>query len=131
MAPREQDPFDHLETLARGTDDLCPDNDFTAAVMANINKTSAESILEKAQRETAELAPTDDFVASVIHSVGQGSRVLPSNDTEWNARIVRSSRFALMVAAAAAVVCLWLSSQAETSFDATILADVAALEVDE
>jgi hypothetical protein len=36
-----------------------------------------------------------------------------------------------MGAAAAAAFCLWLLSQAEMSFDATILEDVAALEVDE
>lgn len=131
MAAREQDPFDRLESLTRGTDELCPTDDFSDAIMAAIASTSAENILEKAQRETAELAPSDDFVASVMQSVGQGSGTRFSQETEWNARVVRFSRFALMGAAAAAAFCLWLSSQAETSYDATILGDVAALEVDE
>ncbi len=131
MAAREQDPFDRLQSLTRGTDELCPTNDFSDAVMAAIHETSAENILEKARRETSALAPTDDFVASVMQSVGQGSGFRPIQETEWNTRVVRFSRFALMGAAAAAAFCLWLSSQAETSYDATILGDVAALEVDE
>ncbi len=131
MAAREQDPFDRLESLTRGTDELCPTPDFSDAVMAAITSTSADNIVEKARRETAELAPSDEFVASIMLSVGQGSGAHPRQETDWNARVVRFSRFALMGAAAAAAFCLWLSSQAESSYDATILGDVAALEVDE
>lgn len=131
MAAREQDSFDRLQSLTRGTDELCPTNDFSDAVMTAIASTSAENILDKARRETAELAPSDQFVASIMQSVGQGSGARPSQETEWNARVVRFSRFALMGAAAAAAFCLWLSSQAESTYDATILGDVAALEVDE
>jgi len=131
MAAPEQHPLDNLESLARGTDELRPTPDFSDAVMAAIADTSAERILEKAQRATATLAPSDDFVAAVMQSVGQGSRSRPGHETEWNARVVRFSRFALLGAAAAAAFGLWLSSQAETRFDTTILGDVAALEVDE
>lgn len=131
MAAREQESLDHLETLMRGTDELQPTDDFTDAVMAAIDATNASSILEKAQRETAELSPTDDFVNAVMQKAEQGRGVRPGQDTEWNARVLRFSRFALVGAAAAAAFCLWLSSQAESRFDATILEDVAALEVDE
>jgi hypothetical protein len=134
MAAPEQDPFARLETLARDTDELRPTNDFSDAVMAALETTSAASILEKAKRETAELAPTDDFVASVMQSVGTAGkqgRGPARGESDWNARVVRFSRFALMGAAAAAGFCLWLSIQAESRFDATILEDVAELEVDE
>lgn len=134
MAAREEKSLESLESLARGTDELCPTNDFTDAVMAAIDAAptnSAASVLDKAQRETAEIKPTDDFVSAVMQNVGQGSKVRPGQDPEWNARVVRFSRFALVTAAAAAAFSLWLSSQAESRFDATILEDVAAVEVGE
>lgn len=131
MAAPEQDPFARLESLARSTDEMRPTNDFSDAVMKSMESNSAARVMEKAQRATAELVPTDDFVTAVMQSVGQGRGVRRTAESEWNARVVRFSRFALMGAAAAAAFCLWLSIQAESSFDATILEDVAALEVDE
>ncbi len=131
MAAHEQDPLDRLETLSRHTDEVAPANDFTDAVMANIESGSSSAVLEDARRQTAELAPTDDFVSAVMQRVGQGSGVRPRPRADWNDRVLRHSRFALVGAAAAAVFCLWLSSQAESRFDATILEDVAELEVDE
>ncbi|HRI63052.1 MAG TPA: hypothetical protein PK156_02410 [Polyangium sp.] len=131
MAAREKEDLDRLETLARGTEDLRPADEFTAALMAKIQDSSAASILENARRQTAELTPNDDFVAAVMHTVGQGSGLRLRPESDWNARIVRHSRFALMGAAVAAAFCLWLSSQAQSRFDATILEDVAELEVDE
>lgn len=131
MAAPEQDPFARLDSLARSTDALRPTNDFSDAVMTAMEVNSAAGVLDKARRETVELVPTDDFVTAVMHSVGQGRGARRTSESEWNARVVRFSRFALMGAAAAAAFCLWLSIQAESSFDATILEDVAALEVDE
>jgi len=131
MAAPEKDPFARLEALARDTDELRPTPDFSEAVMTALDPKPAASILEIAQRQTANLRPTDDFVAAVMQSVGQGREARPVRESEWNARVMRFSRFALMGAAAAAAFCLWLSIQAESSFDATILEDVAALEVDE
>jgi hypothetical protein len=128
MAAREKDPLLDLETLARDTEGLCPTNEFSAAVMAAIEKGSAENVLANAQRETANIAPTDDFVAAVMQSVEQGSRARSRAETGWHAGIVRFSRFALMTAAAAAAFCLWLSNQAESSFDATILEGVASID---
>lgn len=131
MAAPEQDPLARLEMLARDTEELRPTDAFSDAVMATLETTSAASILEKAQRETAKIAPADGFVTAVMQSVGQGSAVRPSQESDWNARVVRFSRFALMGAAAAAGFCLWLSIQAESRFEATIIEDVAELEVDE
>jgi hypothetical protein len=131
MDAPEKELLDRLQTLARGTEDVRPTNDFSDAIMAAIEPKDADDIVEKARNTTAEIAPTDDFVASVMRNIEQtsGNRSIPEND--WNAGILRFSRFALAGAAAAAVLCLWLSSQAESRFDATILEDVAALEVDE
>lgn len=131
MAARKQESLDCLETLARGTEDLRPADTFTDAVMATIEASSANSIVDNARRQTAKIEPSADFVAAVMQTVGQGSGVRLRPESDWNARIVRHSRFALMGAAAAAALCLWLSSQAESRFDAMILEDVAELEVDE
>ena len=134
MAAREQESLDQLATLARGTEDLCPADAFTDAMMATIatvEASSAERILDNARRQTAAIEPNDDFVTAVMQSVGQGSGMRLRPESDWNARIVRHSRFALVGAPAAAALCLWLSSQAEPRFDAPILEDVAALEVDE
>lgn len=131
MAAREQELQNRLESLARGTDELRPASDFTDAVMVAIEASSAATILDNARRQTADIQPSDDFISAVMQSVGQGSGVRPLPQADWNARIVRNSRFALTGAAIAAAFCLWLSSQAESRFDATILQDVAELEVDE
>lgn len=131
MAAREKDPLALLETLSHDTTDLRPTNDFSDAVMAAIENASAENVLARAQRETANIAPTADFVDAVMQSVGQGSGVRPRFDSGWHSGVSRFSRFALVGAAAAAAFCLWLSSQAESSFDAAILEGVAAIEVDE
>jgi hypothetical protein len=131
MNAPEKELLDRLETLARDTDELRPTPDFSDAIMLAIEPKDADAIVDKARNATANLAPTDDFVSAVLQKVAQeqGLRQAPEND--WNARIVRFSRFALAGAAAAAVFCLWLSSQAQSHFDATVLEDVAALEVDE
>jgi hypothetical protein len=128
MAARERQPSVDIEALVRDTNDLRPTNDFSDAVMAAIGKTSAEDVLARAQRATDSIAPTDDFVTAVMQSMGQGSARAESG---WQSGVTRFSRFALMGAAAAAALCLWLSSRAETSFDAAILEGVASIEVDE
>lgn len=131
MDAPEKELLDRLETLARATDELHPTNDFSDAIMLAIEPKNADAIVAKARDATANVAPTDDFVSSVMQKIEQdtGLRAAPEND--WNARVVRFSRFALVGAAAAAAFCLWLSSQAQSHFDATVLEDVAALEVDE
>lgn len=131
MDAPEKELLDRLETLARATEELHPTNDFSEAIMLAIEPKNADAIVDKARDATANVAPTDDFVASVMQKIEQdsGLRSMPEND--WNTRIVRFSRFALAGAAAAAAFCLWLSSQAQSHFDATVLEDVAALEVDE
>lgn len=131
MDAPEKELLDRLETLARATEQLHPTNDFSEAIMLAIEPKNADAIVDKARDATANVAPTDDFVASVMQKIehDSGLRSMPEND--WNARVVRFSRFALAGAAAAAAFCLWLSSQAQSHFDATVLEDVAALEVDE
>jgi hypothetical protein len=131
MARRERDPLANLEALARATDGLRPTNDFVDGVMATVEPASATAVLAKTQRETANLAPSDDFIAAVMQSVGQGRHQRAIPESNWQSGVARFSRFALMSAAAAAAVSLWLSSQAQSSFDAAILEDVASIEVDE
>ena len=131
MAAHELDPLDRLETLSRATEDLRPANDFTDAVMAAVENGSSSIVIEHARRQTQELCPTDDFVSAVMQRAGQDSGVRHRPQSDWNERVLRHSRSALFAAAAAAVFCVWLSSQAESRFDATILEDVAQLEVDE
>jgi len=131
MNAPEKELLDRLETLARDTDEVRPTPDFSDAIMAAIEPKNADATIDKARKATANLAPTDDFVTAVLQKIerDQGLGQAPEND--WNARIVRFSRFALAGAAAAAIFCLWLSSQAQSHFDATVLEDVAAFEVDE
>ncbi len=131
MAEHERDSHRNLEALAQATNDLRPTNDFVEAVMATLKEPSATGVLDKAARETASLEPSDDFVSAVMQSLGQGTAVKPITEPSWQASIVRVSRFALMGAAAAAALALYLSSEAQSSFDAVILSDVASLEVDE
>lgn len=131
MDAPEKELLDRLETLARATDELHPTNDFSDAIMLAIEPKNAETIVANARDATTNIAPTDDFVSSVMQKIEHEKGFRAASDNDWNARVVRFSRFALVGAAAAAAFCLWLSSQAQSHFDATVLEDVAALEVDE
>lgn len=131
MAEHELDPHKSLERLAAATKDLRPSDDFADVVMAALQSPSAAQVLERAAMETASLEPSEDFTNAVMQSVGQGMAGKTITEPSWQAGVVRFSRFALMGAAAAAALALYLSNVAQSSFDAAILSDVASLEVDE
>jgi len=126
MAEHERDPLSNLEALARATDDLRPTDELTEAVIAAIE--APDDQLARITKETSDLAPSDDFVASVMATIGEtsGARRL---EVPLSSGVVRFGRFALLGAAAAAALALWLSRTAENQYDSTVLETVAAVEV--
>ncbi|MDI3282246.1 hypothetical protein [Polyangium sp. 15x6] len=128
MATREQDPLSHLAALAHATEDLRPTDELTEAVLLAIEP--PDDRLARIARETSDLAPSEDFVSSVMAKVGVGaaSGARPA-EPPWSSGVVRFGRFALIGAAAAAVLGLWLSRTAETGYDSAVLESVASIEV--
>lgn len=126
MATREQDPLSHLAALAHATEDLRPTDELTEAVLLAIVPPDAR--LARIARDTSDLAPSDDFTASVMAKLGAGKGARPA-EPAWSSGVVRFGRFALLGAAAAAVLGLWLSRTAENRYDSAVLEAVAAVEV--
>ncbi|TKD09423.1 hypothetical protein [Polyangium fumosum] len=126
MVEREQDPLSHLAALARATDDLRPTDDLTDAVLRAI--VPPDDRLARITRDTSDLAPSDDFVPSVMSAIGAARGARPA-EPPWSSGVVRFGRFALVGAAAAAVLGLWLSRTAETGYDSAVLESVASVEV--
>ncbi|MDC3954029.1 hypothetical protein [Polyangium jinanense] len=126
MVTREQDPFSHLAALAHATEDLRPTDELTEAVLLAIEPPNER--LARIARETSDLAPSEDFASSVMAKVGAGRGARPA-EPPWSSGVVRFGRFALIGAAAAAVLGLWLSRTAETGYDSAVLESVASVEV--
>jgi hypothetical protein len=130
MAERERDPLPNLAALARATDDLRPTDELTEAVLASIE--APEDRLARITRETSELAPSEDFTASVMGAIGAPVSVSARPvDPAWSSGVVRFGRFALLGAAAAAALSLWVAQRAESVYDSAVLESVASVEVDE
>ncbi|MDI1477956.1 hypothetical protein [Polyangium sp. y55x31] len=126
MATREQDPLSHLAALAHATEDLRPTDELTDAMLLAI--VPPDERLARITRETSDLAPCEDFAASVMAKVGASRGARPA-EPAWSSGVVRFGRFALLGAAAAAVLGLWLSRTAETGYDSAVLESVASVEV--
>lgn len=124
MAKRETDPLSALEALGRATEGLEPSDAFSDALMASLEPETER--LARLSRQTDGLDPGPSFTDEVLRRVGSSPR-----ENAWSDGVVRLARFALVGAAAAAAVCLVLSSQAERVFDSAVLESVAAVEVDE
>ena len=124
MVEREYDALARLELLARATNDLRPTSEFTDAVMGEIDP--ASNVLVRAARLTEDLEPSADFTSTVM-------RGLEAQMTEpvWSDGVVRWARFALVSAAAAAAVSLFISNYTERVLDSDILDGIASVEVDE
>ena len=84
--------------------------------------------LARITKETSDLAPSEAFVSSVMGAIGAASGARPG-EPAWSSGVVRFGRFALIGAAAAAVLGLWLSRTAETGYDSVVLESVASVEV--
>jgi hypothetical protein len=124
VAKRETDPLSALEALGRATENLEPSDAFSDALMASLEPSNAR--LERLARQTDSLDVGPSFTDEVMRSVTTQPR-----ETAWSEGVVRLARFALVGAAAAAAVCLFLSSQAERGYDSAVIESVAAVEVDE
>ncbi|UQA63022.1 hypothetical protein [Polyangium aurulentum] len=124
MAERNRDALAELEALARATDDLSPTDELTEAVIGRIDP--AAEALARAARGTEDLAPSAGFTTAVMRAVGGEAR-----EPSWSEGVNRWARVALLGAAAAAALSLWVSNHAESVFDTAILEGVAAVEVDE
>ncbi|MRG92128.1 hypothetical protein [Polyangium spumosum] len=126
MAEHDRDPLSNLEALARETDDLRPTDELTDALLRVIE--APDDRLARLTQETSDLAPSDDFAASVMAAIGETSGARRF-ELPWSSGVVRFGRLALVSAAAAAALALWLSQTAENRYDSTVLEAVAAVEV--
>lgn len=128
MASKHQDPLSQLEALAKETEDLSPSDDFSSALLASIEaKAKAEpATLSRLAEQTNSLAPSEGFSDAVMERI---KGVRPEN--AWLEGVGRIGRFALLGAAAAAAISLFLASRAESGFDSTVLESIAVVEVGE